>query len=565
MSNWNEKLTDENLVKKLSSEFKCSIAMAKVLANRGITSLKSSLPFFYPDLKNLNDPFLMKNMDLVTNTLIKIIKSKSKIFIFGDYDVDGTTACSALSMFLNELGCKTKVYIPDRRKEGYGLSKNGIDLAFNWNADLLITCDCGINAIEQTEYAKQKKINLIITDHHTPDNELPKTKLILNPNQKDCKYPFKGLCGGAVAFKLMQAISIKLEINKDIANKYLDLISIGTAADIVPLINENRIIMKIGLDMIKNSKISGLVKLLEISGLYEKEISVGRLVYGIAPRINAAGRLGDANRVIKLFTTKSELESVELAKILNNENKKRQNIQEIMIKEAMNKLLYDKKLKDEKVIIIWDENWDEGLIGIIASKLKEEFNKPSIVFSIKDEIAKGSARSVKGFNLFEKLNECKKNLISFGGHPMAAGLKLDIKYLNNFKERFQEIARKSLSNYDMKKNIDIDAEINFNEINERFITFLDKLGPHGPENVTPKFITRNVKIFGQPKLVGDKKHIKMKLKKNEQTFDSIGFNFGNKYEKLIHKNQIDIAYVIEKNFWNGNSTIQLNLKDIKFN
>ena len=560
---WNEISFDRSLVNKLALEFKATTAIAKVLANRGITSLKSSLPFFNPNLNNLHDPFLMKNMDLVTNILIKSIESNKRIFIFGDYDVDGTTACSALSMFLNELGCETKVYIPDRKKEGYGLSINGIDVAIAWNADILITCDCGINAIEQAEYAKKKNIELIITDHHSPDDQLPKIDLILNPNQKDCKYPFKGLCGGAVAFKLMQAIIKKLGKDIKIANKYLDLISLGTAADIVPLIDENRVIMKIGLEMIKSSKISGLIKLLEISGLFEKEISVGRIAYNIAPRINAAGRLGDANRVVDLFTTKSEVEAVELSKVLNEENKIRQNIQEKMLKEAMKKISNDKKFKNEKVLILWDKNWDEGLIGIIASKLKEEFNKPAIVLSIKDEIAKGSARSIVGFNLFEKLKECQDTLISFGGHPMAAGLKLNTKNLNNFKRNFEKIANNSLKNSSMNKILDIDSEINFEEIDNRFIDFLEKIGPHGPGNSTPKFITRNVQILDQPMLVGNKKHLKMKLIKNNIFFNSIGFNFGYKYEEVLKKNQLDIAYIIEKNLWNGNSTIQLNLKDIK--
>lgn len=560
---WNEISFDRSLVNKLALEFKATTAIAKVLANRGITSLKSSLPFFNPNLNNLHDPFLMKNMDLVTNILIKSIESNKRIFIFGDYDVDGTTACSALSMFLNELGCETKVYIPDRKKEGYGLSINGIDVAIDWNADILITCDCGINAIEQAEYAKKKNIELIITDHHSPDDQLPKIDLILNPNQKDCKYPFKGLCGGAVAFKLMQAIIKKLGKDIKIANKYLDLISLGTAADIVPLIDENRVIMKIGLEMIKSSKISGLIKLLEISGLFEKEISVGRIAYNIAPRINAAGRLGDANRVVDLFTTKSEVEAVELSKVLNEENKIRQNIQEKMLKEAMKKISNDKKFKNEKVLILWDKNWDEGLIGIIASKLKEEFNKPAIVLSIKDEIAKGSARSIVGFNLFEKLKECQDTLISFGGHPMAAGLKLNTKNLNNFKKNFEKIANNSLKNSSMNKILDIDSEINFEEIDNRFIDFLEKIGPHGPGNSTPKFITRNVQILDQPMLVGNKKHLKMKLIKNNIFFNSIGFNFGYKYEEVLKKNQLDIAYIIEKNLWNGNSTIQLNLKDIK--
>ena len=562
---WNEISYDETLVNKLALEFKATTAIAKVLANRGITSLKSSLPFFNPNLNDLHDPFLMKNMDLVTNILIKSIKSNEKIFIFGDYDVDGTTACSALSMFLNQLGCETKVYIPDRKKEGYGLSIDGINTAIDWNADIIITCDCGINAIDQAEYAKKNNIKLIITDHHSPDDQLPEIDLILNPNQKDCKYPFKGLCGGAVAFKLMQAIVKKLGKDIRIANQYLDLISLGTAADIVPLIDENRIIMQIGLEMIKTSKITGLNKLLQISGLFEKEISVGRIAYNIAPRINAAGRLGDANRVINLFTTKSEMKSVKLAKELNEENKIRQDIQQKILKEAMKKISNDKKLKNQKVLVIWDKNWDEGLIGIIASKLKEEFNKPVIVLSIENEIAKGSARSIIGFNLFEKLKECKDDLISFGGHPMAAGLKINTHKLNDFKSKFEKIASNSLKDFKNEKILDIDAEINFEEINNRFINFLEKLGPYGPGNKTPKFITRNVQILENPTLVGNKKHIKMKLIKNNIFFNSIGFNFGYKYEQLLKNNKFDIAYIIEKNLWNGNSTIQLNLRDIKFN
>ena len=563
MSTWKIKTPDTSLVFRLAEEFKTSEIIGRVLANRDIESLESSRSFFDPNLSQLHDPFLMKDMDIAAGMVAEKVKSGGRIFIFGDYDVDGTTGSSALFLFLTSLECDAKVYIPDRMKEGYGLSREGIDVAKDWGADLLISCDCGINATNEVAYANDQNLEVIITDHHMPDENLPEAKAILNPKQPGCSYPFKGLCGGAVVFKLIQAVSKLLELGDDLVHQYIDLITLGTAADIVPLTDENRIIVKHGLKSLSKTKRPGLRALLDVSGLGEKELTVGRLLFWAAPRINAAGRLGDANRAVQLMTTENLPESLKLARELDEENRQRQDLQQSMVDEAIVKVNAEVDLKKEKAIVLWDDNWHEGIIGIVASKIKETYHRPAVIISLSKGTGKGSARSVKGFDLYENLTECRELLDGYGGHPMAAGLTLDRENLENFRTRFSNLAYETLADDDLVNSLDIEGEMDLNLIDGRFMDFLEKLAPFGPGNMTPKFITRHVIPVGNPRLVGNGDHLKFRAKKGETSYDAIGFNMGNHYEKLITGKPIDIAYVVEKNEWQGRTSIQLNIRDIK--
>ena len=563
MATWKIKTPDTSLVFRLAEEFKTSEIIGRVLANRDIESLESSRSFFDPNLSQLHDPFLMKDMDIAAGMVAEKVKSGGRIFIFGDYDVDGTTGSSALFLFLTSLECDAKVYIPDRMKEGYGLSREGIDVAKDWGTDLLISCDCGINATDEVAYANDQNLEVIITDHHMPDENLPEANAILNPKQPDCSYPFKGLCGGAVVFKLIQAVSQLLELDDDLVHQYIDLITLGTAADIVPLTDENRIIVKHGLKSLSKTKRPGLRALLEVSGLGEKELTVGRLLFWAAPRINAAGRLGDANRAVQLMTTENLPESLKLARELDEENRQRQDLQQSMVDEAIVKVNAEVDLKKEKAIVLWDDNWHEGVIGIVASKIKETYHRPAVIISLSKGTGKGSARSVKGFDLYENLTECRELLDGYGGHPMAAGLPLNRENLEDFRTRFSNLAYETLADDDLVNSLDIEGEMDLNLIDGRFMDFLEKLAPFGPGNMTPKFITRHVIPVGNPRLVGNGDHLKFRAKKGETSYDAIGFNMGNHYEKLITGKPIDIAYVVEKNEWQGRTSIQLNIRDIK--
>ncbi|MBF88250.1 MAG: single-stranded-DNA-specific exonuclease RecJ [Candidatus Marinimicrobia bacterium] len=568
MATWKIKKSNPDIIKQLMKEFKVPKIIAMVMAGRGLKSLSNSKSFFNPTLKNLHDPFLMKNMKKAANLLKNKIIGKKKIFIFGDYDVDGTTGSSALYLFLNSIDCDAKIYIPHRISEGYGLSVKGINNAIEWGANLIISCDCGINAIQEVAYAKSKGLDIIVTDHHTPDTNLPAADAIINPNQTDCQYPFKGLCGGAVIFKLMQAVSKLLNLHDQEIFEYLDLITLGTSSDVVPLIDENRIIVKQGLSKLFETRKPGLRALLEISGLNEKELSVEGIIFQLAPIINAAGRLGDPNRVIKLFSTESYSEAQKLTHELDNENKKRRKMQHSILEESIRRIHSEVDLKKEKAIVLWDENWHEGIVGIVAAQIKEIYHRPTILISLNGGIGKGSARSIPGFNLFNNLYKCKETLMSFGGHPMAAGLTLNQNKLLYFKKSFLKLASTILKDKDLVNSLDIEGELDLNLIHSsdsRFMNFLDKLGPFGPENEAPIFITRNVQPLKNLKLIGKKgEHIKFSVRHNNSTITAIGFNKGKDDEKISKSKSIDIAYVVEKNYWRGNTSIQLNIKDIKF-
>ena len=561
---WKIKQPSEDHVASLKKEFNTSEIIAKVLANRGIESLKSSHNFFNPSNDQLHDPFMMKNMDIAVDRISKNIQNQKPILIFGDYDVDGTTGASLLYLGLKDLNAIVEYYIPHREKEGYGLSSGGIDYAHSIGADLLITCDCGINAFQPVDYANEHGVDIIITDHHIPDKKLPNAYAVLNPKQKGCEYPFKGLCGCGVAFKLISALSEKSGIGQNVGLNYLDLVALATSADMVPILDENRVLVHGGLDQLEESKSPGIHQLLVQTGLVGESLNVGKLVFGLAPKINAAGRMGDANRTVELLTTSDKTRAEELASILVRENKRRQLIQEDIVNDAIRLVHSQVDLENNKVVIIGSKGWHPGVVGIVASRIKDEFSRPAIVIAFdKEGIGKGSARSIPHLDLYEALSYAAKFLEGYGGHPMAAGLTVREDKFENFKSLFLRNANKILTNDDLIPAISIDGEMALTDINSRFMRFLEKLGPFGPGNMRPKFVSRNLSISGQPRLMGNGEHIRFIVGQNGRNYPAVGFKLSSHYEDLIRGVPVDIAYVVEVNQWQGQSNIQLNVRDIQ--
>ena len=560
---WKIKQPSQDQIASLKKEFNTSEIIAKVLANRGIESLKSSHNFFNPSNDQLHDPFIMKNMDIAVDRISKNIQNQKPILIFGDYDVDGTTGASLLYLGLKDLNAIVEYYIPHREKEGYGLSTGGIDYAQSIGADLLITCDCGINAFKPVDDAADQGIDVIITDHHIPDKKLPNAYAVLNPKQKGCEYPFKGLCGCGVAFKLISALSEQSEIDQNLGLNYLDLVALATSADMVPILDENRVLVHCGLDQLEESNSPGIHQLLVQTGLVGESLNVGKLVFGLAPKINAAGRMGDANRTVELLTTSDKNRAEELASILVRENKRRQLIQEDIVNDAIRQVYAQVDLENSKVVIVGSKGWHPGVIGIVASRIKDEFSRPAIVIAFdEDGIGKGSARSIPKLDLYDALAYASKFLEGFGGHPMAAGLTVLEDRFENFKSLFLRNVNKILSDDDLIPVISIDGEMELKDINPRFMRFLEKLGPFGPGNMRPKFMSRNLQVSGQPRLMGKGEHIRFIVSQNGRNYPAVGFKLSSHYEDLIRGVPIDLAYVVEVNEWQGQSNIQLNVRDI---
>ena len=560
---WSLLNPNQNTVSSVKKAFRTSEVIARVLANRNILNPNLARPFFTPNLDMLHNPYLMQDMDKAVERVLKNIKSGKPIMVFGDYDVDGTTGAAALYLAFQKFGADVTYYIPDREKEGYGLSYHGIEVAKDIGIDLIITCDCGINAFVQVDFANEQNIDLIITDHHTTDTELPKAHAILNPKREDCEYPFKGLCGGGVAFKLITAVGNELNIPLTDYEEIIPLITLGIAADVVPIKDENRVLVHHGLNILKNLEKPGLKTLLELAGL-KGHISVGQLVFSIAPRINAAGRLGDANRAVELLVTDDQDKARLLAKELDNENKRRQMIQQAVVDEALLKVNAEADLKNENALVLANAGWHPGVVGIVASKIKEEFNRPTIIIALENGSGKGSARSVAGFDLYEALTACKTHLDGYGGHPMAAGLTLSNQKLEDFKKAFIDFANERLTKENLQATLTLDSEMALQDITPRFMEFLDKLSPYGPGNMRPKFAIRNVEIAGVPKVIGKTgEHIRFKIKQGLKSYPAVGFGLSNKYEMLITGQPVDIACVVETNEWQGNTSIQMNVRDIK--
>ena len=558
---------DDNSLKSLSDSLNISEVLAKLLFIREIKTFSQAKYFFRPSIESLHDPYLMNGMEVAAKRVISALTENQPICIYGDYDVDGTCSTALLYMFLKELGANVDFYIPRRLNEGYGLSKDGIDaIKINNDAKLLITVDCGITAIEETAYANDLGMDVIICDHHQPKDELPNALAVLDPLKPNCDYPFNYLSGAGVAFKLAQGIAEKIG-RREMPLKCLDLVALAGAADIVPLMDENRILVREGLDLVNNNPRPGIQALIESSGLQPGNLNSGQVVFTIAPRINAVGRLGDAKRAVELLITKNIDEARTMAKVLETENYERRKIDVGTFDNALKLVESSIDLENDLAIVLHQEEWHPGVIGIVASRLVEKYYRPTIMLTTIDGIAKGSARSINNFNIYEALQKCEHLLIHFGGHQAAAGLAVELDKVQDFKDKFNQIVKESITGSDLFPEIIIDSKIKLSEITPKFLRILDQFAPFGPENMRPVFLTEGVELSNSPRLVGNNHLIAcFKQNGNDKIFDSIGFNMREYLDLLSDKKvKVDIVYTIDKTVRDGRSYPQLRLKDLRIN
>ncbi|SDK56108.1 single-stranded-DNA-specific exonuclease RecJ [Natronincola ferrireducens] len=535
---------------------------AKLLLNRGIKNLGKAKVFLHPSLEELYDPYLLKDMDKAVKRIQYAVENNQAIWIYGDYDVDGVASVSIMLKYFYSIGYSVNYYIPDRMEEGYGINPQAIKEIADKKGDLIITVDCGITSIKEVELANSLGIDMIITDHHQCHGIIPKAYAIINPKQEDCHYPYDMICGCGVAFKLIQALTPK-EIFKTTIYQYLDITTIATIADIVPLLDENRIIVKNGLNYMRETNNIGLQALIEISNLKDKKLNASHIGFGLAPRINAAGRIGSADIGVRLFTTENREEAKKLAKMLDEENYNRQQVEAEILDEAIKMIEENPKYREEKVLVLYKENWHHGVIGIVASRIVEKYYKPTIILAIENDTAKGSARSITGFNLFDALNQCKDLFIKFGGHEQAAGLSLVTDNIEAFRTEINKLADQILLEDDLVPKIFCDDMLNLESINHQLISELETLEPYGLANMAPRFIHTNLKPKGIKSVGVDGKHLKMSLQEDNKTFDTIGFNLGNYAKVLTGDDTVGIIFSPEYNEFNGTKKIQLNIKDLK--
>jgi single-stranded-DNA-specific exonuclease len=564
-SYWHIKEFDSKIVDEVAKDFKLPYSIAKIMSLRGIIDREISSNFFYPDKSKLHDPYLLKDMDKAVKAIINHRDNGNKLMIFGDYDVDGVSSTAMLSLFFKSINMDVSYYIPHRDIDGYGLSKRGIDFANSIGSTLIITCDCGINAFDQIEYAMGMGIDVIVTDHHKPEEKIPNCIAVINPNREDCSYPFNGLCGAGVAFKLAFAIADTISVDLDMVWKYADIVTLGIAADIVPMVDENRIISYFGLKQIKEGNNLGIRSLIETSKLQIDRIGIGQITFWVTPKINAAGRLGEATRAVKLLSSNNQVNAMEIAKALDKENEKRKLITLNMENESLSMIENDPEFNKKSGIVLYKENWHSGVIGIVASRIKEIYNKPTVIIGLENKIGKGSCRSISQLDIVEALNYCSSTLDGYGGHPMAAGLTIKGNNVDEFKKLFESYCGSNLKESDLVPTINIDAEIQLSEVNGRMINFLKYLEPYGPKNSKPIFLSTNIKVQGMPKVLGkDQSTLKFKVKQDQSIYEAIGFRMIDEYEKLIVGGPIDIAYNISENHWNGKTSLQLEIKAIRY-
>jgi len=555
---------NENSISILTKELNVPENIAFLLSLRGVHSFAKAQSFFRPGIENLHDPFLMQDMHVAAERLCKAIRGHETVLVYGDYDVDGTTATSIVYTFLESFGISVEYYIPHRFKEGYGINPDGIKYAIDIGADLIVSVDCGITAIKEAEIARANGIDLIICDHHNVGPELPDAVAVLDPKRPDCNYPFDGLSGAGVGFKLIQGTISALGLSQTLAYKYLDLVAISIASDIVPIVDENRILMREGLSMINSNPRVGLKALLQLIKMKPGNISTSSIVFSVGPRINAAGRMGDATTAVELMIATDETEASRYAKELESINKRRRTTDTRTMEEAVEKVENDFNVDELSSMVLHDPDWHLGVIGIVASRLVDAYYRPTIMLSTVEGKIKGSARSIKGFNIYDALKDCEDLLEQFGGHEFAAGLTMDAANLPEFRERIDEIAFRYLKENDFAPEIIIDSKLDLADVNGRFWKLLSQFEPFGPGNLRPTFVSEDVCVEGVPSIVGNG-HLKMRVRQNDSgIFDAIGFNMHEYMPKLINcdDNKIDVAYVLEENFWNGRRSIQMRLKDI---
>ena len=548
-------------VTQLAKELAIEKTLATILVQRNIDTFDKAKQFFRPSLNDLHNPFLMKDMHIAVARIEKAIVNNENILVFGDYDVDGTTAVSLLSSYLKTIYPNIATYIPDRYAEGYGVSYMGIDFAHDNDFSLIIALDCGIKAIDKVAYAAEKNIDFIICDHHKPGKEIPKAVAVLNPKQIDCFYPYDELCGCGVGFKLIQALGSKRNQTIEDLMPYLDLVATAIAADIVPMTGENRTLAYWGLQVINSQPRNGIKAI--IHQLNKKELTITDVVFIIAPRINAAGRMKHGNYAVELLTEMDFNTAIDFSEAIEKFNADRKELDKKITQEALLQIENNKETA-KFTSVVFDENWHKGVIGIVASRLIETYYRPTLVFTKSGDKLAASARSVKGFDVYNALEECSEFIEQFGGHKYAAGLTLAPEQYENFKNKFEEVVAKTIDKNLLIPEISIDAELDLSEISPKFFRIIQQMAPFGPLNMKPTFSTTTVRDNGFGKQVGaDKNHLKLHIiyGADKKTYNSIGFNLGKKLPEI--QNQFDIAYTLDQNTWKGNTSIQLILKDIK--
>lgn len=555
----------EVLQQQIATELGVSPVIAKILVQRGITTFEEARLFFRPDLSQLHDPFLMKDMDKAVDRLNLALAKKEGILIYGDYDVDGTTAVALVYTLLQRYTSNIDFYIPDRYTEGYGISYQGIDYAKSNDYSLIIALDCGIKAIEKVDYAKKLGIDFIICDHHTPDDELPQAVAVLDSKRSDCTYPYEHLSGCGVGFKLMQAFAQNNNIDFSRLKPLLDLVVVSIASDIVPITGENRVLAYFGLKQLNENPRLGLKSIINLCGLTNKDITISDIVFKIGPRINASGRIQSAREVVELLVSRDADFAREKSDCINNYNDERRNIDKQTTEEA--KLLLGEIAQEQASIVIYNPEWHKGIVGIVASRLAEEYYRPTVVLTLANGFVSGSARSVTGFDIYKAIDSCRDLLENFGGHIYAAGLTLKESNLEEFKKRFEAYVQENILPEQKTPQIEIDSEITFKEITPKFFRILRQCGPFGPGNMKPVFCTRRVFDYeGNSRLVGrDQEHLKLEMVDSscENVMNGIAFRMKDYNDDLKAFNPLDICYTIEENVFNGNTSMQLQIRDIK--
>jgi len=562
---WVLKDFDQGIADHLQEVLKVHPVLCQLLSQRTITSFDEAKDFFRPKWEHLHDPFLMKDMDKAIDRIQEAMQRKEKILIYGDYDVDGTTSVALVYSFLRRYYLEMDYYLPDRYKEGYGISSQGIDWAKENGFTLIIALDCGIKAIDKIEYASEKGIDFIICDHHLPGDEIPKAIAVLDPKRVDCNYPFKELSGCGIGFKLMHAYILKHEINESELTNFLDLVVISIAADIVPVIGENRILAYLGLNQLNHHPSEGVKALIKAAGM-KRELSISDIVFSLGPRINAAGRMDDARHAVKLLISEHSEQADNNADALNVKNKERKEVDVNITAEALSMLVNDADQQNKKSTVLFQSHWHKGVVGIVASRMLDHYYRPTIILTESNGLASGSARSVAGFDIHEAIKSCSDLLEQFGGHMFAAGLTLKIENVPEFIARFEEVVSNTIEDQMLIPQINIDAELSPKDINNKFYEILKQFSPFGPHNMKPIFVSRGMIDTGQSRIVGNG-HLKISLMQEGSPFQLKGIVFnGEEYLNLVKSKQpIDLCYSLEENEWNNNKSLEINVRDIKLN
>ena len=558
---WNILAADTATVQSLQDSLKIHPILCELLVQRGITDFEAAKKFFRPSLDHLHDPWLMKDMDKAVQRIEAAVKNAENVLVFGDYDVDGTTSVATLYQFLQKLTENVDYYIPHRYKEGYGVSKIGIDYAKETGIQLIISVDCGIKSIELVEYAKQLGIDFIICDHHLPDAILPPAIAILNPKQIDCNYPFKELCGCGVVLKLITALADKYNLPAESYLEYLDLVATAIAADIVPIVDENRTLAYFGLQQVNESPCPGLLALMELAK-QTTPMRITNLVFAVAPRINAAGRMDDAKKAVQLFIEKDYSKALAIGSLLQQDNLDRREADTTITEEALAEIELDLNHANKKSSVVFQPHWHKGVVGIVASRLIEKHYKPTIVLTQSAEVVTGSARSVVGFNLYEALHACREHLIGYGGHFAAAGMTLALENLEAFKEAFEKAVAERITPEQLIPEIVINSVIPIDSINMNFYLIILQMEPFGPDNARPLFLAKNVYDTGYSKLAKEA-HISFNITQGNQILKGIGYNMSKHIEIVKSGKPFDVVFQLQLNEWQGTQTVQMQVLDVK--